>query len=109
MEALLSKFRARAAKADAEYAAWEAKQSKPKRKKGDGPRERDRFYKSQEWIAARKECLDAKGRRCEQCGSTEQINVDHIKPRSKFPEMALLQTNLRPLCWPCNRIKAARC
>ena len=66
------------------------------------------FYRSPEWIAARDECLAAKGRICSACGSTDQINVDHIKPRSKFPELALEQTNLRPLCWPCNRAKAAR-
>ena len=108
MQALLAKIAARAAKADADYARWESQQPRRVRDVSAKARVRQEFYRSPEWIAARDECLAAKGRICSACGSTDQINVDHIKPRSKFPELALEQTNLRPLCWPCNRAKAAR-
>ena len=30
------------------------------------------------------------------------IHVDHIKPRSKYPKLALDQSNLQPLCETCN-------
>lgn len=69
---------------------------------------RERFYRSEEWIKARDLCLATKGRVCVGCGATKLIQVDHIKPRSKFPELALDQSNLRPFCWPCNKAKAAR-
>jgi 5-methylcytosine-specific restriction endonuclease McrA len=63
------------------------------------------FLKSQEWQDLRAVVLQEMGRRCAQCGATEAIQVDHILPRSKFPELALDRANLRPLCWPCNRRK----
>ena len=36
------------------------------------------------------------------CGSTERIHVDHIKPRSKYPELELDINNLQVLCEDCN-------
>ena len=63
------------------------------------------FLKSQEWRHLRAAVLQEMGRKCVQCGATEAIQVDHILPRSKFPELALDRANLRPLCWPCNRRK----
>lgn len=108
MQALLAKIAARSAKADADYARWEAEQPRRVRGRSAKARARQQFYLSPEWLAARSECLESKGRICAVCGSADQINVDHIKPRSKFPDLALEQTNLRPLCWPCNRTKAAR-
>lgn len=31
-----------------------------------------------------------------------QMHVDHIKPRAKFPELALVLDNLQVLCRDCN-------
>lgn len=108
MQALLAKIAARVAKADADYARWDSEQPKRVRGRSAKSLKRQQFYRSPEWIEARNLCLSEKGRICAQCGSGSEINVDHIKPRSKFPELALEQSNLRPLCWPCNRAKAAR-
>ena len=33
------------------------------------------------------------------------MNVDHIKPRKKFPELALVEDNLQVLCGACNHGK----
>jgi len=81
-------------------------QTKPKKVKRSA--KRARFYRSPEWREAREKCFAEKGRACVECGCPEQINVDHIKPRSKFPELALVQSNLRPLCWPCNKRKGTK-
>ena len=105
MEALRAKIADRVAQADADYAAWERKQGRRSR---PGRRSRQAFIRSPAWRAARAECLARMGTTCSQCGSTERIQVDHILPRSRFPALALDQGNLRPLCWVCNRTKAAR-
>jgi len=34
--------------------------------------------------------------------TSRQIHVDHIKPRSKFPELELVFDNLQVLCDDCN-------
>ena len=33
------------------------------------------------------------------------MNVDHIKPRKKYPELALDKSNLQVLCEECNHGK----
>lgn len=67
---------------------------------------RDGFYDSQEWKELRYEVLKERGRRCECCGAGKDdgatVQVDHVKPRSKYPELALEKTNLQVLCEPCN-------
>lgn len=37
-----------------------------------------------------------------------KINVDHIKPRKYFPELALVEDNLQVLCGTCNKRKGNR-
>lgn len=54
--------------------------------------------------------LIARGARCECCGASPQkhgvrLNVDHIKPRRFFPELALDETNTQVLCEDCNHGK----
>jgi 5-methylcytosine-specific restriction endonuclease McrA len=43
------------------------------------------------------------------CGSEpkdrRKVNVDHIKPRKYFPELALCFDNLQVLCSRCNKEK----
>jgi 5-methylcytosine-specific restriction endonuclease McrA len=45
--------------------------------------------------------------KCMCCGSTERIVVDHIKPRRKYPQLALDFDNLQVLCVDCNHGKGS--
>jgi 5-methylcytosine-specific restriction endonuclease McrA len=53
--------------------------------------------------------LKKHGARCQCCGASPAtgavINVDHIKPRKLFPELALDVENLQILCSECNHGK----
>lgn len=70
----------------------------------------DRFLKSRQWHELRYLALKHNNGCCELCGRSKEdgivLNVDHIKPRSKYPELALKLTNLQVLCWPCNHGKS---
>lgn len=64
------------------------------------------FYTSWQWSKLRFEILKKYGPRCMLCGETEgKIVVDHIKPRSKYPELELDPDNMQVLCDTCNRGK----
>lgn len=67
------------------------------------------FLQGFEWRKLRMVVLTKRGARCECCGSTPaddiRINVDHIKPRKLFPELALVESNLQILCDVCNHGK----
>ena len=69
------------------------------------------FYESLEWQRVRYEALKRHGGRCQCCGlrwrPEAPLHVDHIKPRSRFPDLALEVSNLQVLCGPCNRGKGA--
>ncbi|MCA1806720.1 MAG: HNH endonuclease [Actinobacteria bacterium] len=41
------------------------------------------------------------------CGSTDNIHVDHIKPRSAYPGLSFDEDNLQVLCQSCNSRKGA--
>lgn len=64
------------------------------------------FYDSREWLSLRYEALRASAGRCVCCGARASqdnpLHVDHIKPRSKHPELALVLANLQVLCKSCN-------
>ncbi len=70
----------------------------------------DPFFDSQEWHSARYAALIRHGAKCQCCGATRHdnviIQVDHIKPRSKYPALALDVNNLQVLCKPCNMGKS---
>ena len=71
------------------------------------------FYSTPEWQKLRYRVLKKHGARCEICGRTfkedgVKMHVDHIKPRSKSPELELEETNLQVLCEDCNLGKLAR-
>ena len=72
----------------------------------DGLFPRDEFYRSEEWKSLRREVLERYGRRCMKCSSTGQIQVDHVLPRSKFPQRQLDFGNCQVLCRKCNRSKS---
>lgn len=54
------------------------------------------------WAKLRYETFKLHGRKCLVCGSTDQLNVDHIKPKSKYPELCWDINNLQILCEQCN-------
>lgn len=63
------------------------------------------FYKSRAWRELRYEALKLCGRKCACCGAEPPyivLHVDHIKPRSKHPELELDINNLQILCEDCN-------
>lgn len=64
------------------------------------------FYLTREWRSLRWDVLQAHGFQCKACGRTKDdgivIHVDHIKPRSKFPALELVFSNLQVLCDDCN-------
>ncbi len=71
----------------------------------------DEFLKSREWRELRYlALLNCKGT-CQLCGAKRKdgiiLHVDHIKPRSTHPALALKLDNLQVLCEDCNMGKGA--
>lgn len=70
------------------------------------------FYGSKAWLSVRYAVLSERGGRCECCGASAKdgvkLQVDHIKPRSKYPELELEKSNLQVLCKACNMGKSNR-
>jgi 5-methylcytosine-specific restriction endonuclease McrA len=64
------------------------------------------FYDSREWRELRYRALKRHGGSCQCCGTRANadhpLHVDHIKPRSLYPEMELDINNLQVLCEDCN-------
>jgi 5-methylcytosine-specific restriction endonuclease McrA len=60
------------------------------------------FLQSDEWFALRYKVLARYGATCQCCGESRKdgavIQVDHIKPRSIYPELAIDEWNLQILC-----------
>lgn len=81
-------------------------------KKQDGRAKRLEFYLSDEWRAVRYTALRGSRGVCELCGigpaPGKPLHVDHIKPRSRYPELELALTNLQVLCVDCNLGKSNR-
>ena len=67
------------------------------------------FYKTKEWRELRLLILDAQ-RACRLCGRSPDsgaiLHVDHIKPRSIYPELSFEPANLQILCSECNMTKS---
>jgi uncharacterized phage-like protein YoqJ/5-methylcytosine-specific restriction endonuclease McrA len=66
------------------------------------------FYLSKEWRNLRKKVLKTYGAVCMKCGSKDDIHIDHIKPRSKYPSLELEFSNMQVLCRICNFSKSNR-
>jgi len=64
------------------------------------------FYQSKEWKRLRKWALSKYGSKCMSCGSTEDIQVDHIKPTSLYWRLRLKKWNVQILCKKCNLKKS---
>lgn len=71
-----------------------------------------KFYQTPEWRGLRYATLEKYGNKCQACGRSPNngtiIHVDHIKPRSYYPELALDPDNLQILCEDCNIGKSNR-
>jgi len=69
----------------------------------------DSFLETYEWRKLRMQALKKYGPKCMCCGATPAtgavMNVDHIKPRKLFPNLALELSNLQILCHECNHGK----
>lgn len=69
----------------------------------------DAFLSTYEWRRVRMIALKKYGARCQCCGASPAdgavMNVDHIKPRKLFPQLALDVDNLQILCHDCNHGK----
>jgi 5-methylcytosine-specific restriction endonuclease McrA len=75
----------------------------------------DEFYRSSDWRRLRFDMLERNRGRygvltCECCLATtaRQWHVDHVRPRSSHPELALEPANLQVLCQDCNVGKGIR-
>lgn len=70
------------------------------------------FYASKAWRDLRYRALTMYGAVCACCGASPStgavLHVDHIKPRSKFPELEMEIENLQVLCADCNMGKGNR-
>ena len=67
------------------------------------PKQPHPFYDSREWRALRYRVFARDGRVCAVCGRKNiELHVDHIKPRSLFPDLELEINNLQILCKDCN-------
>lgn len=71
------------------------------------------FYDSDRWRSLRWRVLEKYGFSCMACGRNHRehkvvIHVDHIKPKSTHPDLALVFENLQVLCSDCNIGKSNR-
>lgn len=65
------------------------------------------FYGSPKWILLKTRVLKKYGCQCMKCRCTnKEMHVDHIKPRSKYPELEMYASNLQILCRDCNMEKS---
>ena len=67
----------------------------------------ERFDRSIAWRVVRSMVIALYGKKCLKCGTGQHIQVDHIKPKSLYPWLALNFDNLQPLCWSCNKTKGS--
>lgn len=67
-----------------------------------------KIIRKEQWRLLREQVFRVYGKICLKCGSKENIQVDHIKPKSKYPLLEYSFNNLQPLCWPCNKEKCNR-
>lgn len=70
------------------------------------PSRRQIHYTAKEWQPIRKQVFDRDGKICHICGGPA-THIDHLLPKSKYPELALNLDNLKPACRNCNFEKLA--
>ena len=65
---------------------------------------RPKRIKGSRWGVIRRRILMRDGHRCQQCGATAPLEIDHIRPLAEGGDHC--DDNLRVLCRPCNRRKS---
>lgn len=92
-------------------ATWPHSETPSPRSMLPSPAPAQSFYASRAWKVIRYKALVASQGRCLCCGhrptSRNALQVDHVKPRSKYPALALDGLNLQVLCADCNQGKGA--
>ena len=67
------------------------------------------FYKHKDWVYLKKIIYTFTNKKeCFRCESKENLQIDHIKPKSKYPEHSFDIFNLQILCKDCNFEKSAK-
>ncbi|WP_171237561.1 MULTISPECIES: HNH endonuclease [unclassified Ruegeria] len=73
------------------------------------PKKTHPFYSSKAWKRLRTLAKRRDNYRCTNCGADVRrpgsAIVDHVKPRSTHPDLALFLPNLRTLCRPCDNAR----
>ena len=81
-------------------------------KRRKGRKGRWRSPEERQWRKLRLEVLREANRTCEACGAQptgkRMLAVDHILPKSLYPEYELTRDNLQCLCRSCNSSKGAK-
>lgn len=85
----------------------EVRKFRKKEKRLAKKKKKNDFYYSEQWRKLRYRVLLKYSATCMCCGRNRKkhgvvIHVDHIKPRSKFPNLELTFENLQILCEDCN-------
>lgn len=80
-------------------------------KRGKPPDNEVPFYATVEWRRLRYQAFVRYGNACQCCGMGASqgipLHVDHIRPRSKYPQLEFDLSNLQVLCEDCNLGKGA--
>jgi len=66
------------------------------------------FLKDRRWPALRLRALRRDGFACVQCGARGRLEVDHIQPTFRRPDLAFDLGNLQALCGSCHSRKTWR-
>lgn len=66
----------------------------------------DNWYHGYQWKKLRREAKRELDYRCQHCGSTERLELDHIVNRARGGSDTL--DNVQWLCHECHRVKSSR-
>lgn len=78
------------------------------RRKDERNPEEKKFFNSTRWKKLRKIIISRDGGHCQRCLikysriESRNLEIHHIKPRSKYPELRFEESNLITLCKSCN-------
>lgn len=101
-------------RAFAAFISWAKREARAQRKKfnrlpGDNDYQRARqvFQDSEKWKKLRRSTL-SRYPKCLRCGNWENLQVDHVIPMARRPDLFDIEDNLQTLCSDCNLWKMTR-
>ena len=98
-----SKAKAKLLEPPKEIKSKKANKKFNRKKKVKKTKHNEDFYASRPWQELRYQALLKHGRKCQCCFATNiELHVDHVRPISKYPNLALDFNNLQVLCRACN-------